>query len=595
VTASGTLTSTDAESATVLNTFYIEKVKKLREKLQVHCHPQIVSSCPRSVPNSNNEFFAFGFADETKIAKTIRRLKPTKARGIDDIPASILKLGVSVLAAPIARLVNVSLASGVVPRAFKTAIIVPVYKGKGKPKQDPASYRPIALLPSMAKVLEIVVRDDLEAFLASTGALPDTQYGFRPARSASMALATAEAAWQAAKESGKVVGIMAFDLTAAFDTVGKEQLLPRLQALGVRGRELSWFDNYLSGGRQTVIWGDSASDLEEVMYGIRQGSCLSPLLFLALVSDMPGGTEVTGYADDTCMWSSSNNLSSLKTDLEAKAKCFADYVSSRGLVMNATKTQVIISGKRLPQDFTVTIDSTNVTPSETLDLLGVTFGRDLSTRPQQAKLAAALRQRATMISRLSYSIPRGPLLRQIACGIVMGKAQFAIANIAPPRLTELDSLHNDLHLHNAQVAVNDVARTLTGKKRTDHVRISDLLGSAGLPGINQVAVQAMATMTWAAFHSHDGPNHDRNGLGRTIFGTRYNNDATGVSPDNHMNYVNKMTTRSKTSGEVAISLRNNCFAHHAAKMWNKCPTLRAAASKSEAKSVATKLARDSPT
>jgi hypothetical protein len=160
----------------------------------------------------------------------------------------------------------------------------------------------------------------------------------------------------------------------------------------------------------------------------------------------------------------------------------------------------------LPQDLTVTTDSTNVTPSETLDLLGVTFGRDLSTRLQQAKLAAALRQRATMIRRLSYSIPRGPLLHQIACGIVMGKAQFAIANIAPPRLTELDSLQNDLH--NAQMAVNDVARTLTGKKRTDHVGISDLLGSAGLPGINQVAVQAMATMTWAAFHSHFGPNHD---------------------------------------------------------------------------------------
>jgi hypothetical protein len=84
-----------------------------------------------------------------------------------------------------------------------------------------------------------------------------------------------------------------------------------------------------------------------------------------------------------------------------------------------------------------------------------------------------------MLRRLSYSIPRGPLLHQIACGIVMGKAQFAIANIAPPRLTELDSLQNNLH--NSQVAVNDVARTLTGKRRTNHVGISDLLGSPGLP------------------------------------------------------------------------------------------------------------------
>jgi hypothetical protein len=99
---------------------------------------------------------------------------------------------------------------------------------------------------------------------------------------------------------------MAFDLTAAFDTVGKEQLLPRSQALGVRGKELTWFDYYLCGGRQAVIWGDSTSSFEAVRYGVRQGSCLSPLLFLALVSDMPGGTELTGYADDTLMAAGKN-------------------------------------------------------------------------------------------------------------------------------------------------------------------------------------------------------------------------------------------------------------------------------------------------
>jgi hypothetical protein len=351
VTASGTLTSTQAESATMLNTFYIEKVRKLREKLQVHCHPQIVSSYPRSVPNSNNKFFAFRFANETRIAETIRRLKPTKARGVDDIPASILKLGVSVLAAPIASLVNVSLASGVVPWAFKTAVIVPVYKGKGKSKWDPASYRPIALLPSMAKVLEIVVRDDLEAFLASTGALPDTQYGFQPGEvglDGASKRGGCVACGQGVRQGCRHYGVR---LDGGFQHGGQRATAPT-SASPRRQRELkelSWFDNYLCGGRQKVVWGDSASDLEEVTYGICQGSCLSPLLFLALVSDMPGGTEITGYADDTCMWSSSSNLSSLKNDLEAKARCFAYYVSSRGLVMNATKTQVMISGGRLPR------------------------------------------------------------------------------------------------------------------------------------------------------------------------------------------------------------------------------------------------------
>jgi hypothetical protein len=34
---------------------------------------------------------------------------------------------------------------------------------------------------------------------------------------------------------------MAFDLSAAFDTVAAEQLAPTLQKIGITGRELKWF------------------------------------------------------------------------------------------------------------------------------------------------------------------------------------------------------------------------------------------------------------------------------------------------------------------------------------------------------------------
>jgi hypothetical protein len=123
-----------------------------------------------------------------------------------------------------------------------------------------------------------------------------------------------------------------------------------------------------------------------------------------------------------------------------------------------------------------------------------------------------------------------------------------------------------------------------------HIRITDLLKTAGLPALNQMAIQSLATMTWDAFHSHDGRDHDRNGLGKTIFDTRNDNDVADVSNSNPVT----MTTRSKTSGEVAISLKNNCLAYNAVKLWNVCPTLRAAASKPEAKCIAVKLAREAP-
>jgi hypothetical protein len=57
---------------------------------------------------------------------------------------------------------------------------------------------------------------------------------------------------------------MAFDLSAAFDTVGAEQLAPTLQMLGITGRELRWFLCYMSEGKQCVVWDSTVSGLIDV-------------------------------------------------------------------------------------------------------------------------------------------------------------------------------------------------------------------------------------------------------------------------------------------------------------------------------------------
>jgi hypothetical protein len=81
----------------------------------------------------------------------------------------------------------------------------------------------------MSKVLETSVKADLERHLARVDGLPGAKYGFRPKRSCMSALAHAHAGWLTGAERGQVVGIMAFDLSAAFDTMAAKQLLPKLQ------------------------------------------------------------------------------------------------------------------------------------------------------------------------------------------------------------------------------------------------------------------------------------------------------------------------------------------------------------------------------
>jgi hypothetical protein len=40
---------------------------------------------------------------------------------------------------------------------------------------------------------------------------------------------------------------MAFDCSAAFDTVATKQQVPKIKALGITGRVLQWFTCYMTG------------------------------------------------------------------------------------------------------------------------------------------------------------------------------------------------------------------------------------------------------------------------------------------------------------------------------------------------------------
>jgi hypothetical protein len=95
--------------------------------------------------------------------------------GTDSIPTSVLKKGVEVLVGPISHLFNRSLAEGRVPATFKIGLVHPIHKGKGKPQEDPGSYWPVSILPAMSKVLETLVKGDLEEHLKRVNGLPGSQ------------------------------------------------------------------------------------------------------------------------------------------------------------------------------------------------------------------------------------------------------------------------------------------------------------------------------------------------------------------------------------------------------------------------------------
>lgn len=98
-----------------------------------------------------------------------------------------------------------------------------------------SNYRPISILPSLAKVLERIVYNRLTEYLKEHNLLYSHQYGFREKHSTAMALVQLIDRFSRALDNNEfTIGVFT-DLSKAFDTVDHSLLAKKLQLYGIRG------------------------------------------------------------------------------------------------------------------------------------------------------------------------------------------------------------------------------------------------------------------------------------------------------------------------------------------------------------------------
>jgi hypothetical protein len=124
-------------------------------------------------------------------------------------------------------------------------------------------------------------------------------------------------------------------------------------------------------------------------------------------------------------------------------------------------------------------------------------------------------------------------------------------------------------LAQVQVAVNNMALSVVGCRREDHVTIVDLLEAAKYLLLNQQVVKATAMSVRSAYHSSNGSNSARNPVGTKMFGS--------------VNLPTARSSRATTAGEVWVRTRGiDMHVTHGLEVWNACKELRDSKSKAEA-------------
>ena len=219
---------------------------------------------------------------EETVLKLLQDLDENKAAGLDNLSGKFLKDGATVLAKPISQICNLSIKYSIFPSDCKIAKLKALFK-KGS-VTDPKNYRPISLLSLVSKIIEKVSWSNT-SFLDKNDLIYRYQSGFSQFFSTDSCLCYLNNKIATDFESGLYTVMILIDLKKAFDTVNYDILFKKL--LGFSEETTKWFKSYLSNRKFKVYIKNTFSEPGNLLFGVRQGFILRPLLFLLYINDMP--------------------------------------------------------------------------------------------------------------------------------------------------------------------------------------------------------------------------------------------------------------------------------------------------------------------
>ena len=187
-----------------------------------------------------------------EIEEMMKELDERKAIEPDGVLGYILKECRQEIAEPIHNIIECSLKTGKVPKEWKTADIMPIYKNGNKEK--PLNYKLVSLTSIVCKICEVIKKQWTE-YLERVGIITDRQFGFRTGRSCvTNLLSFYSRVIDITQKRDGWVDCIYLDLKKTFDNVPHRRLLWKLEHIGgLKGTLKNWIEDYLKGREMRTV------------------------------------------------------------------------------------------------------------------------------------------------------------------------------------------------------------------------------------------------------------------------------------------------------------------------------------------------------
>lgn len=363
----------------------------------------------------------------------------------------------------LSKLFNAMLRHGVVPNGMGISIIHPVIKNKVKSVHDIANYRPISIVPIMAKIFESCIANIIETNLVSH----TNQFGFVKNGGCGKALFTFRNIVRYFRNNNSNVFICSLDLTKAFDKINHVALLNLMVNKGINAKIVKTYADWFCKMCAKVNWNNCTSAAFSISSGVAQGSLLGGKFFnlvmdtvLHEMQEKRLGCHIdnvfagaVAYADDLVLMSPS--LVCLQQMVDICAQIF----KSAGLSFNVDKCIAVVCGKPLSLPRCVDLYGVKLPWSSELCYLGVNFIIGIELR---VDISARVRKFISSVS----SVLRGRVsgFEDVYLNVILTKCM-------PILFYGIDCLCVDSRSMNSlSVIWNTAFRWILGITRYEHMR-----------------------------------------------------------------------------------------------------------------------------
>jgi hypothetical protein len=389
-----------------------------------------------------------------EIVAGIKQINTNKACGADGIFPEFLKYCGSKTQKWLANFYSHIINTGKIPSILKRAKIIAILK-PGKQGDNAESYRPIALLSVIYKLLERVIYNRIADTINM--AIPKEQAGFRPNRNCCDQVLALTSFIERGYEASQKTSVAFIDLSAAYDTVWRQGLLYKLIKLIPCQKILKFVENSLTNRVFQVHLGNSVSNIKTLNNGLPQGSVLAPLLFNVYTHDLPAtDSRKFAYADDIALGVQNRDIRTTEAALEQDLLIMNDYFSRWRLCPNANKTEVCcfhLNNKLAKTELNVEFMGKTLKHNPNPKYLGVTLDRSLTYKSHLNKTAGKLRTRNNIVQKLTGTTwgANAACLRTTALALVYSSAEFC----SPVWI-------NSTHVSAVDTQLNQTMRLITG-------------------------------------------------------------------------------------------------------------------------------------